>query len=124
VSAEYGEYVIVADCVKLMPDLKLVDLSYLNWAINSELVKSQAELVSSGTTRIRISLGELKKLKIPYPSLAEQTQIANFLDYETAKIDSLIEKQQHLIELLTEKRQAVISYEVTKGLNHDVSMKE
>ncbi len=124
VSDKYPEYVIVADCVKLSPDLSLINLSFLNWAINSDLVKMNAELVSSGTTRIRISLGELKKLKIPYPSLIEQQAIANFLDYETAQIDTLIEKQQTLIQLLKEKRQAVISHAVTKGLNPDAPMKD
>ncbi|MDN3380957.1 MULTISPECIES: restriction endonuclease subunit S [unclassified Pseudoalteromonas] len=58
------------------------------------------------------------------PELAEQTQIANFLDHETARIDTLIEKQQQLIELLKEKRQAVISHAVTKGLNPNVPMKD
>ncbi|MGO1474422.1 MAG: restriction endonuclease subunit S [Psychrobacter sp.] len=124
VSNQYPEYVIVADCVKLSPDLSLINLSFLNWAINSELVKRNAELVSSGTTRIRVSLGELKKLKIPYPNLIEQAQIANFLDHETAQIDTLIDKQQTLIQLLKEKRQAVISHAVTKGLNPDAPMKD
>ncbi|WDG12026.1 restriction endonuclease subunit S (plasmid) [Vibrio campbellii] len=50
------------------------------------------------------------------PSFAEAEKIANFLDHETAKIDTLIEKQQQLIKLLKEKRQAVISHAVTKGL--------
>ncbi|MCG6348948.1 restriction endonuclease subunit S [Vibrio fluvialis] len=54
----------------------------------------------------------------------EQTQIANFLDHETAKIDTLIEKQQQLIKLLKEKRQAVISHAVTKGLNPHAPMKD
>lgn len=124
VSGEYAEYVIVADCVKLTPNLKLVDLDFLIWAINSDCVRENAELVSTGTTRIRINLGELKKLKVPYPSLSEQIQIRTFLDHETAKIDSLIEKQQQLIQLLKEKRQAVISHAVTKGLNPDVPMKD
>lgn len=124
VSDEFKEYVIVADCVKLTPNLKLVDLNFLIWAINSDCVRENAELVSTGTTRIRINLGELKKLKVPYPSLSEQIQIRTFLDYETAKIDSLIEKQQQLIQLLKEKRQAVISHAVTKGLNSDVPMKD
>jgi type I restriction enzyme S subunit len=47
----------------------------------------------------------------------DRKKIANFLDHETAKIDTLIEKQRRLIELLKEKRQAVISHAVTKGLN-------
>lgn len=62
--------------------------------------------------------------KVAVPSLEEQTQIARFLDYETAKIDALIEKQEQLIALLEEKRQAVISHAVTKGLNPDAPMKD
>jgi type I restriction enzyme S subunit len=58
------------------------------------------------------------------PSLEEQTQIAKFLDYETATIDALIEKQQQLIVLLKEKRQAVISHAVTKGLNPEAPMRD
>ncbi|HHN2842889.1 TPA: restriction endonuclease subunit S [Pseudomonas aeruginosa] len=58
-----------------------------------------------------------------FPTLAEQTQIARFLDHETARIDALIEEQQRLIELLKEKRQAVISHAVTKGLDPAVPMK-
>lgn len=58
------------------------------------------------------------------PSQDEQTAIANFLDRETAKIDTLIDKQEQLIKLLEEKRQAVISHAVTKGLNPDVRMKD
>jgi type I restriction enzyme S subunit len=60
----------------------------------------------------------------PLPNLDEQQKIAQFLDHETAKIDTLIEKQQRLIELLKEKRQAVISHAVTKGLNPNAPMKE
>lgn len=54
----------------------------------------------------------------------EKSQIVNFLDYETAKIDTLIDKQQQLIKLLKEKRQAVISHAVTKGLNPQAPMKD
>lgn len=61
---------------------------------------------------------------LPITSVFEQNLIAAFLDHETAKIDNLIEKQQQLIELLKEKRQAVISHAVTKGLNPDVPMKD
>ena len=54
----------------------------------------------------------------------DRVKIANFLDHETAKIDTLIEKQQQLIKLLKEKRQAVISHAVTKGLDPDVPMRD
>jgi type I restriction enzyme, S subunit len=59
-----------------------------------------------------------------YPPLEEQFAIAGFLDRETAKIDALIAEQQRLIELLQEKRQAVISHAVTKGLNPNTPMKD
>ncbi|EQC2670861.1 restriction endonuclease subunit S [Yersinia enterocolitica] len=59
-----------------------------------------------------------------FPSYTEQRTIAAFLDYETARIDKLIAQQQRLIELLKEKRQAVISHAVTKGLNPDAPMKD
>ncbi len=124
VASDFPEYVIVADCVKMTPNLNLIDLNYLVWAINSDHVRINAELVSTGTTRIRVNLGALKKLKIPYPPSSEQRTIANFLDYEIAKIDSLIEKQQQLIKLLKEKRQSVISHAVTKGLNPNAPMRD
>ena len=58
------------------------------------------------------------------PPLQEQQAIANYLDKATAKIDTLIQKQEKLIELLKEKRQALISHAVTKGLNPDAKMKD
>jgi type I restriction enzyme S subunit len=59
-----------------------------------------------------------------YPPLNEQILIAKFLEIETAKIDLLVTEQGKLIELLKEKRQAVISHSVTKGLNPNVNKKE
>jgi type I restriction enzyme S subunit len=66
---------------------------------------------------------EMKNILLPEIGDEESKAIANFLDYETAKIDTLIEKQQQLIKLLKEKRQAVISHAVTKGLNPQAPMK-
>jgi type I restriction enzyme S subunit len=58
-----------------------------------------------------------------FPPLAEQALIVRFLDRETVKIDALVGEQRRLIELLKEKRQAVISHAVTKGLNPLAPMK-
>lgn len=74
--------------------------------------------------RWRLPTEAFNEIVYPCPSLKEQIHIASFLDHETARIDDLIEKQQQLIELLKEKRQAVISHAVTKGLNPDVPMKD
>lgn len=113
VNVKYKEYVIVADCVRLTPDILKINPTFLIYAINSKSVRIGAELVSTGTTRIRINLTELKKLWIPYPPLEEQQQIANYLDDKTSKIDTLIEKSNKSIELLKEKRTALISAAVT-----------
>lgn len=63
-------------------------------------------------------------IELALPSLKEQQSIANFLDNATCKIDTLIQKQQNLIALLKEKRQALISHTVTKGLNPHAKMKD
>ena len=70
---------------------------------------------SSQLGRWRLPTEEFQDWAIPFPSLEEQASIATFLDHETAKIDALIAEQQRLIELLQEKRQAVISHAVTKA---------
>jgi len=82
------------------------------------------ENIARGATMQRISRGLLGNIRVVIPSKNEQTQIANFLDHETAQIDTLITKQEKLIALLKEKRQAVISHAVTKGLNPNVPMKD
>ncbi|WP_421164714.1 restriction endonuclease subunit S [Aeromonas dhakensis] len=74
--------------------------------------------------RWRLATDEFNEMVFPVPSCEEQRTIAAFLDYETARIDLLITQQQRLIELLKEKRQAVISHAVTKGLNPDAPMKD
>ena len=61
--------------------------------------------------------------RAPFPPEDEQVAIASFLDNETSKIDALVAEQQRLIDLLKEKRQAVISHAVTKGLNPNAPMK-
>jgi len=74
--------------------------------------------------RQTITFGDIGGCFTVLPPLPEQTVIAEFLDRETAKIDGLITEQERLIELLKEKRQAVISHAVTKGLNPDAPMRD
>ncbi len=77
-----------------------------------------------GTTFLELSSGELGAFKVGVPTVPEQIAIASFLDRETTRIDALITAQHRLIELLKEKRQAVISHAVTKGLDPTVPMKD
>lgn len=89
---------------------------------------SYISALQSVTTGIRegrtITYEQFGAIPVPIPSQIEQIQIAGFLNHETVKIDTLIEEQKRLIELLKEKRQAVISHAVTKGLDPNVSMKD
>ncbi|MEI8373540.1 MAG: restriction endonuclease subunit S [Planctomycetota bacterium] len=78
---------------------------------------------STGVSYPAINASELVAIPVPIPPLHEQTLISAFLDQETAKIDDLVGEQRRLIELLKEKRQAVISHAVTKGLNPHAPMK-
>ncbi len=77
-----------------------------------------------GSKMPRASWEFMGSVLIPSPPLSEQTAIATFLDRETARIDALVAEQEKLIALLQEKRQAVISHAVTKGLNPDAPMKD
>jgi len=77
-----------------------------------------------GAKMPRVNWDFLGNMVLTVPPTPEQQTIAAFLDRETAKIDALIAEQQRLIELLKEKRQAVISHAVTKGLNPNAPMKD
>ncbi|MBH9249881.1 restriction endonuclease subunit S, partial [Pseudomonas aeruginosa] len=113
-----GEFVpLQSDCM---------DLKWVYYLVSSENFKKRLESLVESATRShqRVNPSDILKFRGAFPLLAEQTQIARFLDHETARIDALIEEQQRLIELLKEKRQAVISHAVTKGLDPKVPMKD
>jgi type I restriction enzyme S subunit len=76
-----------------------------------------------GGLRQSMKFADLKRMPTLLPPSPEQTRIAAFLDAETAKIDELVAEQRRLMDLLKEKRQAVISHAVTKGLNPNAPMK-
>lgn len=67
---------------------------------------------------------DMKKIRIPYPSLAEQEKIANFLDSKCSEIDAISAGIQKEIEILEQYKRSVITEAVTKGLNPDVEMKD
>jgi len=98
--------------------------AYLFRAFNSNGIHDQFKVAANGITRYGLSVYSIDNAYFPLPPKREQTAIANFLDRETAKIDTLIDKQRRLIELLGEKRQALISHAVTKGLDPNVKMKD
>ncbi len=96
---------------------------FLRWVqgLNASLLLAWAK---QGATVESLEHCYLQETVVPLPPLHDQLTIVDFLDRETAKIDALIEEQKRLIELLREKRQAVISQAVTKGLDPNVPMKD
>ena len=96
------------------------------WALNSRPLRGQIERAISGAEGLANNLPQssLRALAIPVPPLPEQHVIAGFLDRETLRIDALVAEQERLIELLREKRQAVVAHIITKGLDPTVPMKD
>jgi type I restriction enzyme S subunit len=100
------------------------DLSrFLAYFIDSSIYRSQIRKSVSGVKVFSVTQAILKDSYVWLPPIREQEKIAAFLDYKTQKIDQLIEKKKALIETLEEKRIAVISQAVTKGLDENVKLK-
>ena len=91
----------------------------------STLVAARAELRlrGNGTTFQELSTEALKTLRVPMPPSTECAAIASGLDRETTRIDALIAKKTRFIELLKEKRHALIDHAVTKGLNSEAPIR-
>ncbi len=107
------------------PQAQKTTARLLQYLFRSRVFRSlgEAHMYGAGGQK-RVSDEFIREYRAGIPPLAEQTAIADFLDQETAKIDGLIAEQERLIELLKEKRQAVISHAVTKGLDPAVPMKD
>ena len=84
----------------------------------------QYHIAANGITRFGLTGDSIRAGVFAFPPLHEQRAIAAFLDRETAKIDALVAKKERLIELLQEKRTALVSHAVTKGLDPDVPLKD
>ncbi|WP_137491548.1 restriction endonuclease subunit S, partial [Escherichia coli] len=115
----------VSPAYTVLKSVNDISFSFYRYLLKSEpyisALQASTDSLRDGKS---INYEQFGAITLPSPSLPEQSIIAHSLDHETAKIDNLIEKQQQLIELLKEKRQAVISHAVTKGLNPDVPMKD
>ncbi len=99
---------------------KEVSSRYLRYWLN---IVDYADFIE-GSTRDKLTQGKMVQIPVAVPPPAVQRRIAAFLDRKTAVIDELIKKKERLIELLQEKRQALITHEVTKGLDPSVPMTE
>ncbi len=122
---EHSSYTgCVSPAYTVLRAIKSIEPSFYKYLFKS---KPFVSVLQATTDSLRdgksITFEQFGNISIILPTISEQNKIAGFLDHETKKIDSLIEKQKRLIELLKEKRQAVISHAVTKGLNPDAPMR-
>jgi type I restriction enzyme S subunit len=100
-----------------------VQAEFLSYASREASFVETVVARSTGVSYPAVNATEVATIPIPLPSAAEQQAIADFLDRETARLDALVAKKQKLIERLKEKRIALVSHTVTRGLNPKAKLK-
>jgi len=108
----------------IRPDVRKMIGNYLFRAFRSCGINDQFRVAANGITRFGLGKYWLDNALFPIPPLDEQRAIAAFLDRETVRIDALLEMKQRQIKLLQEKRAALISHAVTKGLDPNAPTKD
>ena len=110
--------------LRIIPDSKIVNNRLIYSILISNLTRERIKCMVSSTTYPNLKVDEYTSALIALPPLSEQEAIAAYLDAETAKIDALVAEQRQLVEVLKEKRQALISHTVTKGLDPSAPLKD
>ena len=101
-----------------------LDPDYLGYALRAPYFIETIVSRSTGVSYPGINASEIGNIEVAYPPLPEQRAIAAFLDERTARIDALVARKRRLVQLLKEKRQALITRAVTRGLDPKAKMKE
>ena len=99
---------------------KGINSNYLTYCLNI----TDYSYFISGSTRDKLTQNDMSEIQLPFPTAEEQEAVVTYLDDATSRIDALIEKKEQMIELLKEKRIALITHAVTKGLDPNVKMKD
>ncbi len=110
--------------VKALTPAPRLKVDFLAWLLRGASRETLGRIDEAGHGTKVLRLEAWTSMPLPLPPLQVQDQIAAFLDSETAQLDALVAEQRRLMELLREKRQAVISQAVTKGLNPNAPMKD
>jgi type I restriction enzyme, S subunit len=120
-----GEYLADSHVTIIRP-AKEIFAKYLYYLLQTDVYQGYiySVLATGATNQIELSREGLSDTPIIVPPISQQKSIASFLDRKTATIDTLIAKKQRLIQLLEEKRTALIDRAVTKGLNPNAPMKD
>ena len=108
----------------LRPRKEQIDGGFLFRCLQAKQVRVQLELAANGVTRFGIPKTDIGAAMLPVPPLPQQRAIANYLDRETARIDALIAAKERVLTLLVEKRRALITRAVTRGLDPNVPLRD
>lgn len=107
-------YLMASDGIRLSVNEKFYDKKFILYSINSKYFRENAEKHSSGTTRLRIGLTELKHLPLAIPLFVEQKKIAKIL----STVDEAIEKTDQVIEKTKEAKKGLMQRLLTRGIGH------
>jgi len=123
VEATADDFVCGYHLAFIRPNSAMLDGRFLFRCIQSRPVALQLELEATGVTRYGLPKGAIGNALLPLPPLEIQRLIADYLDRETTRIDALVAEKERMVALLEEKRAALISRAVTRGLNPDAPLK-
>jgi len=96
---------------------------FLLRCLQAKPLRIQLELAANGVTRYGLPKSDIGAMRLPVPPVDEQQAIANFLDRETSRLDALVAAKQRVLDLLAEKRKAIIATAVTRGLDGSMAMR-
>jgi type I restriction enzyme S subunit len=97
---------------------------FLLRCLQAKLLRLQLELAANGVTRFGLPKSDIGSMRLPVPPLATQVAIADYLDRETARLDGLVAAKQRVLDLLADKRKAIIATAVTRGLDPKVKLRD
>jgi len=118
------ENLVVSTGFAVVRPSALLDHRFCKYALRSSRFLWEVESRSTGVSYPAINASDLGDIKIGIPGIDQQKEIASYLDRETSRIDALIAEKERMLELLEEKRAALISRVVTRGLNPDATLKD
>ena len=119
-----GDLVCGYHLALLRPLKQKVAGAFLFRCLQAKPVRVQLELAASGVTRFGVPKSEIGTMRLPVPPLAQQHTIADYLDRETARLDALVAAKERVVGLLAEKRRALITRAVTRGLDPGVRLRD
>ena len=124
VGPSMSDHVFGSDVICVRPQRGVLTRGYGKYLMENRIYLPTFTQLSRGVTRYRFSMDDFKNLPYALPPLATQVRIRDYLDSETARIDALVDRKQHFIDLLLSKRTVLITNVVTKGLDPDAEMKD